>query len=570
MKRKLLGVFIAAIVILVFAVAILAWQTRPLKPPKRQVFINGTVLTLDAQDRVTTGLAIEGDRIVAVGDDETLLKRYGQDAVIHDLAGKALLPGFIDAHGHFPASGLSVIGIDLNSPPIGSLQSIAEMQRRIREKAASTPEGDWIFGFGYDDTLLTEKRHPTREDLDAISTRHPIYVWHISGHMGVANSRALALAGIGKTTPNPPGGVIVRDSQGEATGLVQENSAVEMQKLAMNIGFLDFLKMTREASTEYLAQGVTTAQSGASSLEAAKGLSLASRIGVVPLRLALWPMWDSLGPALRDGKIKTSEYDSDRLRLSAVKFFSDGSIQGYTAFLGHPYHVPYHDDADYRGFPTMEQAKLVEEIGRYHQAGLQLAIHANGDAAIDNVLDAIELAQKATPRPDIRHILVHAQTVRKDQLARMAKLSVTPSFFSAHTYYWGDRHRDIFLGPARSANISPTRWAKDLGLRFSVHLDTPVVPMNPRMLLWSTVNRETSSGKIIGPDQRLTVMEALRAMTIDAAWQIHQEDRIGSLEPGKLADLVILSDDPRKSPENIRNLAIERTVIGGVTLYPKQ
>lgn len=253
-----------------------------------------------------------------------------------------------------------------------------------------------------------------------------------------------------------------------------------------------------------------------------------------------------------------------------MKFFSDGSIQGYTGFLGHPYHVPYHGDVEYRGFPTMDQKQLVAEIGRYHRAGIQLAIHANGDAAIDNVLDAIEIAQKETPRPDIRHILVHAQMARADQLDRMARLSVTPSFFSAHTYYWGDRHRDIFIGPERAANISPTRWAKDRGLRFSVHLDTPVVPMNPRLLLWSTANRLSSSGRVIGPAQRLTVMEALRAMTIDAAWQIHQEDRIGSLEPGKLADLVVLSDDPHKHPEAIRDLAVETTLVGGVTIYSRQ
>lgn len=305
-------------------------------------------------------------------------------------------------------------------------------------------------------------------------------------------------------------------------------------------------------------------------MEAARDLSQLSRLGIIPLRLVLWPVWNAFGADIPDGKIKLARYESERLTLGAAKFFSDGSIQGYTAFLGHPYHKPYHGDSSYRGFPTMAQNKLDEEIGRFHRAGMQLAIHANGDAAIDSVLDAIEKAQRSKPMADIRHILVHAQTARKDQLERMARLGVTPSFFSAHIYYWGDRHEDIFLGPQRASNISPTRWAKNQGLRFSVHLDTPVVPMNPRLLLWSTVVRRTSGGVVLGPDQRLSVMEALRAMTIDAAWQIHQEDRIGSLETGKMADLVVLSEDPRKSPERIREIAVERTVIGGVTLYPKQ
>lgn len=570
MRRTLTLAALTLALLFAVAASFLWWRMTPPQPPEHQLFLNGVVLTMDAADRVADALALEGGRIVAVGDSADLEARYGKGAVIHDLAGKAVLPGFVDAHSHFPASGLSVFGVDLNSPPIGDLTSIAQIQERLRAKAAGTARDGWIFGFGYDDTLLAEKRHPTRQELDAVSTEQPIYVWHISGHMGVANSRALALAGIGPATPNPPGGVIVRDPQGEATGLVQENSAIEMQKLAMKIGPLDFLRMVRAASAEYAAQGVTTAQSGAAASETVKGLALASRFALVPMRLALWPMWDSLGPELRDGKARTADYDTERLRIGPVKFFSDGSIQGYTGFLGHPYHVPYHGDAEYRGFPTMEQEQLVDEIARYHRAGIQLAIHANGDAAIDNVLDAIAIAQEETPRPDIRHILVHAQMTRADQLDRMVRLSVTPSFFSAHTYYWGDRHRDIFIGPERAANISPTRWAKDRGLRFSVHLDTPVVPMNPRLLLWSTVNRLSSGDEAIGPEQRLTVMEALRAMTIDAAWQIHQEDRIGSLEPGKLADLVVLSDDPRKRPEAIRDLEVEATLVGGVTIFSRQ
>ncbi|CAB1370379.1 amidohydrolase [Denitratisoma oestradiolicum] len=570
MKRKLAIVAMTLVLLVIAVAALLFWQTILPQPPQRQLFLNGVVLTMDPADRVVSALAVEGERIVAVGDSDDLKARYGKDAVIHDLAGKALLPGFVDAHGHFPASGLAVIGVDLNSPPIGTLETMAQLQARMGAKAAETAKGKWVFGFGYDDTLLAERRHPTRQDLDAISTEHPIYVWHISGHMGVANSRALALAGIGPGSPNPPGGVIVRDARGEATGLVQENSAIEMQKLAMQIGPLDFVRMVRQAAAEYAAQGITTAQNGATDRRSAQGLAWASRFGLIPMRLELWPMWNSLGPELRDGKLKAVDYDTDRLHLGAVKFFSDGSIQGYTGFLGHPYHVPYHGDAEYRGFPTMDQKQLVEEIGRYHRAGIQLAIHSNGDAAIDNVLDAIETAQQETTRPDIRHILVHAQTARLDQLDRMARLSVIPSFFSAHTYYWGDRHRDIFLGPERAANISPTRWAKQKGLRFSVHLDTPVAPMNPRLLLWSTVNRLSSSGQPIGPEQRLTVMEALRAMTIDAAWQIHQENRIGSLEPGKLADMVVLSDDPRKRPEALRNLKVDATLVGGVTIFPRE
>ena len=567
MRRNLVLSVLALLMASGFAVY-LAWRQALPPAPARQLFINGVVLTMDAADRVASALAVDGERIVAVGDSAELLHEYGDGAQVHDLAGRALVPGFIDAHGHFPASGLSVLGVDLNSPPIGSVETLAQLQARLEVKAAETPEGEWIFGFGYDDTLLAEMRHPTRQDLDAVSTEHPIYVWHISGHMGVANSRALALAGIGKETPDPAGGVIVRDARGEATGLLQENAALDMQKLAMDFGASDFIAMVRHAAAEYAAQGLTTAQSGGIDSRGLKGLALASKAHLIPMRLQLWPLGNELGRDLLEGKVQRADLETDRVHVGAIKFFTDGSIQGYTGYLGYPYHVPYHGDKEYRGFPVMDQEQLRYWVGRYHAAGFQLALHCNGDAAIENVLDAVAAAQATHPDPDLRHVLVHAQMSRKDQVERMGALGVTPSFFSAHTYYWGDRHRDIFIGPERAPDISPTRWARDAGLPFSVHLDTPVVPMNPRLLWWATVNRLSSSGQPIGPEQRLTVMEALRAMTADAAWQIHQESRIGSLVPGKLADLVVLSEDPRHA-KDLREVRVERTMVGGTTIFER-
>ena len=196
-----------------------------------------------------------------------------------------------------------------------------------------------------------------------------------------------------------------------------------------------------------------------------------------------------------------------------------------------------------------------------------MAIHGNGDAAIEDILDAFEAAQAAHPVEDPRMILVHSQMAREDQVVRMKGLGVTPSFFSAHTYYWGDRHRDIFMGPERAAVMSPARWALDNGLRFTSHMDTPVTPMLPLQAVWSQVQRQTTSGDVLGPDQRIGVMQALRAVTIDAAWQVFQEDNRGSVEPGKYADLVVLSGNPLDDPSSMRDLRVERTVVGGVTIY---
>jgi predicted amidohydrolase YtcJ len=215
----------------------------------------------------------------------------------------------------------------------------------------------------------------------------------------------------------------------------------------------------------------------------------------------------------------------------------------------------------------MEREQLAELVTTLHEAELRIAIHGNGDAAIDDIIYAVEQAQKKQPRADPRIIVIHAQMARPDQLERMLALGITPSFYVAHTYYWGDRHRDIFMGPERAARMSPTATAGKLGLRFTIHLDTPVVPMDPMLLIWSAVNRVSTSGQIIGPGERISAMTALRAVTIDAAWQIHQEDNRGSIEAGKFADLVVLAENPIEHPMRIRDITVERTVVGGRTIY---
>jgi hypothetical protein len=291
-----------------------------------------------------------------------------------------------------------------------------------------------------------------------------------------------------------------------------------------------------------------------------------SGFGLIAPRLVLFPLHDKLGAEWLTGDFDPAAIQSGKIIVGPVKVIADGSIQGYTGYLSEPYHVPFEGDASYRGYPAIPREKLFEIVSAFHGAGMQLAIHGNGDAAIDDILDAFEAALEERVTEDPRLIVIHAQMAREDQLRRMRELGVTPSFFSAHTYYWGDRHRDIFMGPRRAANMSPTRSAADIGLRYSVHLDTPVVPMQPMQLLWSTVNRKSTGGQVIGPEQRVSPMEALRAMTIDAAWQIFADERLGSLEPGKLADLVILDGDPLTA-EDVRNLRVVETIVGGVSVY---
>ncbi|MEZ5501440.1 MAG: amidohydrolase [Halioglobus sp.] len=543
---------------------------RSPQAPSHQAFINGNILTMDADNAVVQALSTRGERIEAVGSTEDIMALVDDDTEVIDLRGRTMLPGFIDAHGHFPGSGMRVIAADLNSPPIGDKRNMADILAALREQAARTSSDKWVTGFGYDDTLLAEQRHPTRAELDTVSTELPVVAMHVSGHMLVANSKALALAGIDATTPDPEGGVIGREpGTREPNGLLEETARLGMIRQMQNLGLVDTYRLMKAAANEYAAIGVTTAQSGGVSKELATGLSWFSKFGVIPQRLVVFPFETEFGEDLLNGHYKPADYNTDRMVMGAVKLVADGSIQGYTGYLSEPYYTPYHGDKSYRGYPAIPREQLFEKVAALHKAGYQIAIHGNGDQAIEDILDAFEAAQAAHPVADPRMILIHAQMARQDQIARMKALGVTPSFFTAHTWYWGDRHRDIFLGPQRAAQISPSKWAQDNGLRFSSHLDTPVTPMLPLQAVWSQVFRTTTGGDVLGPEQRIGVMDALRAVTIDAAWQVFQEKNRGSLEPGKYADMVVLSGSPLDNPIAMRDLLVERTVIGGATVYQR-
>jgi len=543
--------------------ALAAWSTWP---PARTVYLGGPILTIDAADRVVEALGVEGERIAAVGSRDEVLAWAAGRAQVVDLAGHALLPGFIDAHGHFPGSGVTAVYADLSPPPIGDVASLDAVVLRLRARAAEKPPGEWVVGWSYDDTLLAERRHPTRQDLDRASTAHPIVAWHVSGHLCALNSQALAKLGLDAATPDPPGGRIRRDAAGAPDGVLEE-TALELLRGAMPQPSLrESWAIFREATRRTLAAGVTTAQNGYAEAAHLAPLVWLSRAGLLPLRLVVWPREEAAERILA-GELAFDPPDPERVRRGAVKLLADGSIQGYTAYLREPYFVPPGDDPGYRGWPRIAPEALAEQVLRFHRAGWQIAVHGNGDAAIDEILDAFEAAQRAFPRVDARHVLVHAQMARDDQLERMRRLGVVPSFFVLHVYYWGDRHREIFLGPQRAARISPLRSAEELGLRFTLHADTPVVPLEPLRIVSAAVNRRTTSGAVLGPEQRIGVARALRAVTADAAWQHFAEASVGSLEPGKLADLVILSRSPLDDPAGVAEIRVLETIVGGKSVF---
>ena len=560
---------VALILLLVIALGIAYQQLNP-SAPDSQAFINGQILTMDSQNSIQQAVLLKGNKIAAVGSNEDIQTLIEQDTLVTDLKQQTMIPGIIDAHGHYPGQGISAIGLNLNSPPIGHVKSIKQALQEIKQKAQVLDKGQWIIGYGYDDTVFTELRHFNRQELDEVAPDHPVFLIHISAHMGVLNSAALKQLNIDETTPNPVGGEYVKDATtGQLNGLITETAFAPARAEVTRFSLPTVLKISQTASDMYLEKGVTLAQNGLALKMHMAGLSMASRIGLTPLRVMAWPE-EKYAHELYEDSSALQSLQHDKFYVGATKLVADGSLQIFTGFLTQPYHSHAPGKkADYKGYPSIEGDTLIETVTKFHKKGFQLAMHGNGDAAIDNIINAVAAAQKAHPRKDPRHIVIHAQMLRDDQMDRMLALGLTPSFFSAHTYYWGDRHRDIFLGQERAQRISPTQTALDKGLRFTTHLDSPVVPMDPMLMVWSTVNRLTSSGEVLGREQGISVMQALRATTIDAAWQIFKEDSLGSIEEGKLADLVILEKNPLDDPSAIKDIQVQQTYIDGVKVFER-
>lgn len=538
------------------------------------IYHNGTILSMDSRCSTFSCMATCGPRIVAVGTPEDMAPWRDSGTRMLDLRGRTMLPGFYDCHSHYMRAGMyNALYLNAFAAPLGDLHSLDELADRIRESCARTPAGEWILCSGYDDTAMRERRHFTLEEVDAIAPRHPLFIRHIAGHLAICNSLALAAAGIGPDTPDPEGGMFRRGPDGRLTGHVEEPAAMDAVLAASPPMPPElWVVAARRACDDYVAKGVTTAHDGGVTTDMWHNYFRAHAAGIIRNRVHLLPKHGHFDFSLVSGDPTPGRplTPDGKLCLGAVKLFQDGSIQGYTGYLANPYHELLDKNLPpaWRGYAIRSRSALVALIAEYHKKGWQVAVHANGDAAIDDVLEAYEEAQKAFTDVDRRHIIIHCQTAREDQLDRIRRLGVLPSFFVVHTYFWGDRHRDIFLGTDRARRISPLRSALDRHIRFTNHNDTSVTPIDPLLSVWSAVNRLTSSGEVLGPEQRISVVDALRSVTCWGAWQFHEEHQRGSLEPGKRADMVVLEENPLTvAPEHLRDIAITATIVENEIVY---
>jgi predicted amidohydrolase YtcJ len=511
-------------------------------------------------------IAIKNGKIIWIGSHKNAKKIQGKHI---DFGGQAILPGFIDAHGHASYLAFATQVANLASPPVGGINTIKELQAELRKfiEESNLQPGEWVMGLGYDDSLLSEQRHPTKEDLDAVSTEHPIYLIHVSAHLGAANSLALSLANINTETKDPPGGKIRRyQNSSEPNGVFEETAAYPLQQLAMS-AYKDPIGSVKNAMEIYAKNGITTAQDGASSKETIGLMQAADAQGKINLDIISYPIGQN--GLLKD--IDTLSFGSynGRLKIGGIKLILDGSPQGKTAYLTEPYYKPPHSESDsYKGYPLIPQSEVSKWVKEYAELKMPIMAHANGDAAADMLIEAVKQANMSS---DHRTIMIHAQTVREDQLDQMKELKIIPSYFSTHTFYWGDWHRDSVFGEERAMRISPTKSSLDRNMPFTVHNDAPVVPPDMIRLLWSTTNRKTRSGKVLGEEQKISTYAALEAMTINAAYQHFEDDIKGTIEVGKQADLVVLSEDPLSiHPEKLLNVKVVATYSKGIEIFDVQ
>ncbi|NWN92462.1 amidohydrolase [Marinobacter adhaerens] len=564
------------------AMIVAGCQSTPPAEMADAIWFNGSVITIDDDQPKAEAVATRNGRIVAVGNEDDILRYQGDRTIMNDLEGNSMLPGFVDSHGHVTFVGFQALSANLLPPPDGRVSNVDGMVRTLTEFARdSSLKTDFgtIYGFGYDDSQLAERRHPNRQELDRVSEELPVFIIHQSAHFGVLNSAALAKAGITADSANPPGGVIVKDPEtGEPTGLLEENAFfMALGKLFPQMSPQQAVAMLKQGEQLYTSYGYTTIQDGRSSPQHVKLGMGAAKAGVLEADIVSYPdilndgVEELMVPPFYTNTTQTPRY-RNHFRIGGIKLTLDGSPQGKTAWLTKPYYEPPHGKTDaYSGYGVVENDKVIEVYTKALENHWQTLTHANGDRAIDQMLMGWKKAEQAVTEAetsDIRPVMIHGQTLRKDQVAQLDELDVIPSLFPMHTFYWGDWHRQTVLGPDRAENISPTGWVREQGMRFTSHHDAPVVLPNSMRVLDATVNRTTRSGRVLGEEQKVDVMTALKAMTLWSAWQHFEEDQKGSIEVGKLADFVVLSDNPLLVDSNsLINLRILETIKEGNSIY---
>ncbi len=529
-----------------------------------KVYYGGDILPMTSELDSPEAVVTSEGKIVFVGKKDEAMAFAGEQCEKVDLLGKTLMPAFIDAHGH-----ISQMMQFLDACSLAEADNVADIQRIIREyiEANHIDESGIVLATRYDHNFLDEERHITGLELDAVSDKVPIFAMHTSGHIGVANHALLKLSGVSDTEPDPEGGKFGRNEDGTLNGYIEEVSALMriMQPLFQRIS-VNPQTALMEVQKRYLKHGITTCQDGAAIPDGVMGFAQAAKAGMLTMDVVAYIMTDAYEEAKESlGEFYEEDYVG-HFRIGGAKIILDGSPQGKSAWLSQP----YEGEVSYAGYPSLPTETVEKACEEAVRNGYQLLAHCNGDAASEQFLDSYEKAIKTVgKKEDLRPVMIHCQIVRDDQLDRMVVLEMVPSIFIGHTYYWGDVHLKN-LGEKRGSRVSPTKSALDRGLIYNFHQDPPVTEPDMLHSVWCAVNRITRKGVKIGEEQCIGVYDALKAVTINAAYAYHEEQKKGSIEVGKVADLVILDENPLKVDSmKIKDIAVVSTIFRGNEVYSK-
>ncbi len=561
------------------------------------MYFGGPIITMEDANPQVEAVLIKKGKILFAGSKSDAEKYIDAKTAQVDLQGKALLPGFIDVHGHLTSRAGMMQAVDLSPEPYGTVNSIPDLQKALKEQLAknSTSNNQPLIGNGYDDAIMIEHRHPTKEELDAVSSTVPIIVIHASGHASVGNSALLKLVGLSDSSPDPEGGHLGRYAKtGKLNGKLEENASfiallTLMQKIdpkgsprlndsedAYTVGAdtLQSQALTNlmKAQEEWLSYGQTTICDGRTMGESLGLLKEAADKHLFKADIVYFPDYENVKKDFERLKPDYMHY-KNRLKLAGFKFSDDGSPQGKTAWLTQPYLVPPEGQtSDYKGFPIFTDDVLYRDLKTLFQNNITAQLHVNGDAAIDQAIRVIQqLKDEGIYKPELRVTLIHVQNSRPDHIQKIKELGLIPSYFSTHTYLWGDWHYSSVFGPERAAFISPAHSALKAGIPFTIHHDAPVTPPDLITAVYAAVNRKTRSGRILGPNERISPLEALKAITIKGAYQLQEEDIKGSIKAGKLADLVVLDQNPLTiNPDKLRDIKVLETIKEGTTVYKRK
>jgi predicted amidohydrolase YtcJ len=523
--------------------------------------INGKIITMAGKNRIAEAVAIKGDRILEVGTTPQIKKLMTRGTQTINLRGKTVTPGFIESHCHAKEAGTQLVF----EVPVKDADSVEEIIRRIRQKARTLPKAKWVIASGYDDQRLEEKRHPTRWDLDKASDGHPVFLRRLDGHLAVANSRALLLAHVTKGSSDPEGGEIDRVAgTGEPSGLLKECAQDLVTKIIPPYSIAE-IKQAIQAACETLgAWGITSFTDALVTHDSFVAYHELVSEGKLPLRVGLLIPWLSiLGEPGYRKELKAlgigAGFGNEQLRIVGTKFMLDGSMSGRTAAL----YQPYLNEPGNCGITILSKDELTEGVIEAHKAGLRPCIHAIGDKAIDVVLDAVEAALREKPARDHRIRIEHCSLPTARAVRRFKRLGVLPSSAVSFLYELGSAHLSM-IGPRRIKQYFPHRQYIERDIVAVGHSDWPVTSANIAKQIYAAVIRKSYLRETIGCEQSISVMDALRLYTINAAYASFEENIKGSIEPGKLADMAVLDRDILKIPkEEIKDTKVEMTLVGG-------